>query len=72
MCQVCRVIEDEFHCLIECPRFNNERKGLLPSALRERPNMYEFVKFLNSESAKDIRSLGVLCQRVLIEYRNFV
>ncbi len=64
LCQVCGVIEDEFHCLIECPRFNNERRGLLPSGLNERPHMYEFVKLLKSESAADLRRLGILCQRV--------
>ena len=45
VCQVCRVIEDEYHCLIECTRFNNERRGLLPSVLKERPNMFEFITF---------------------------
>ena len=33
VCQICGVIEDEFHCLVECPRFNNERRGLLPISL---------------------------------------
>ena len=27
VCQICGVIEGEFHCLVECPRFNNERRG---------------------------------------------
>ena len=72
VCQVCGAIEDEFHCLIECPRFNNERRGVVPSVLKERPSMYEFVKFMKSESTDELRRLGLLCQRVLIEYRNEV
>ena len=57
VCQACGVIEDE---LIECPRFNNERRGLLPTILKEESNMYEFVKFFNSESRPtyDARKLG--------------
>ena len=34
--------------------------------------MYEFVKFFNSESTYDAIKLGLLCQRVLIEYRNVI
>ena len=29
-CNVCDVVEDEFHCLLECPRFINERSAYIP------------------------------------------
>ena len=27
-CQLCNTIEDEFHCLVECPRFKEIRKNV--------------------------------------------
>ena len=45
LCSLCNVREDEYHCMIECPRFVNERKGLLPVPLKNRPSMFEFINF---------------------------
>ena len=68
VCTVCNVLEDELHCLVFCPRFVNERNGLLNVALRERPCMNEFVKVLKSVNEEDMKSIGLLCLKVLIEY----
>jgi len=45
-CDICNVLEDVYHCLIECVKFEKERRGLLPLSLEVRPSMYEFVKYL--------------------------
>ena len=29
-CTLCGIIEDEYHCLVECPRHIQERKGICP------------------------------------------
>ena len=34
LCDVCNVIEDEKHCLLECPKYVNERRERLPEWLR--------------------------------------
>ena len=54
----------EYHCLIECPRFMNERKGFLPVRRRHRPSMYEFGRpakpyllFINKKQTKSIESI---------------
>ena len=44
LCTMCNTIEDEFHCLIECPNYIKERKGCLPEILIRRPSMFEFIK----------------------------
>ena len=46
LCEVCGVIEDEYHCLIDCPRYVNERRGRLTKALINRPCMNELAIFL--------------------------
>ena len=35
VCVYCNMIESEYHCSIECPRFANERMGLVPVSLQE-------------------------------------
>ena len=72
LCTLCGCVEDEFHCLLECPRFNNERRGLLPAYLMEERNMINFVKFLSSNEINIQRKLGLLCFKVQKEYREIV
>ena len=67
-CEICNVLEDEYHCLIECVRFERERRGLLPPVLVNRPSMFEFVKFLKNKES--FSRLGQLCRNILTEYRN--
>ena len=69
-CAVCATIEDEFHCLIECPLFVNERKGCLSDALKRRKSMYEFINFLKSKDMGLMIKLGKLCHRVHSKYRD--
>ena len=71
-CIACSVIEDEYHCLLECPRYVNERKYCVPEKLRKRPSMFEFVNFLKSENEQTQRMLGVLCFRVQLKHKTFL
>ena len=71
-CNVCNVVEDEFHCLFECPRYSEERKGFVPERMIKRPSMYEFIKYLQSEDERMQRKLGMLCMRVQKEYKKYV
>ena len=36
-CPLCKTIEDEYHCVVECPRYIEERKGCVPEVMRKRP-----------------------------------
>ena len=67
LCTQCNTLEDEFHCLVECTRFVNERKRLLPVSLRIRPSMFEFVKFIKCKESSAM--LGQLSMKVMKEYR---
>ena len=69
ICDQCLCVEDEFHCLIECPKFLKERKGLLPHNLRVRPSMFEFINFFNTEEKGIQYKLGLLCFNVQKEYK---
>ena len=45
-----------YHCLMECPKYSNERNGCMPEVLKNRPIMHEFVnlfKCTNEEVFKE-------------------
>ena len=43
---ICNVLEDEYHCLIECPRFTNVRRNCLSITLINRLSMLKFVNLM--------------------------
>ena len=72
LCSVCRCVEDEFHCLLVCPRFNNERLGLLPDNIKNNRTIPNFVRFLSTKVLSEQRRLGLLCLKIQKEYRDTV
>ena len=72
LCTVCGVLEDEYHCLVICPRFVNERRNRLTESLQERPCMNILINFFNSKNEQELRNLGNLCMNILIEHKNFI
>ena len=72
ICTVCKCVEDEYHCLLECPRFNNERRGLLPDFIVQDRNIINFIKMLSTDNVKEQRKLGLLCFKIQKEYRESV
>ena len=72
LCAVCGVIEDEYHCLIDCPRYVNERQYRLIDALIDRPCMNELVNFFNSNNDNPLRNLGMLCLNIMIQHKKYV
>ena len=71
-CTVCNKIENEFHCLIECPKFNNERRGLVTNDLLLNPNFNNFVKYFTANDFKTQRKLALLCFKVHKEYKELL
>ena len=72
ICDVCKEIEDEFHIIFVCERFENIRRRYLPLVLSERPSMYKFISFLNCRTSNNLRKFGVFCHKVLIEYNKLL
>ena len=63
---------DEFHVLIECPRFTNQRINCLPENLRIKPSMFAFITYFNSLDIEVQKQLALLCFRVQKEYKQYV
>ena len=72
VCEECGVVEDEYHIIIECKRFDSFRTKFLPKFLIVRPNMYKFISFINTTTGKNLKNFGLFCHRVLFNYNNNV
>lgn len=71
-CRLCDVVEDEYHCIIECPMYVKERRGCMPACLRNGPSMMKFIVFLKSEKWTDCIHAGLLCKRVMNEHKKYI
>ena len=69
VCIYCNVVESEYHCLIECPRFTNERLGCLPFDILWNCNLDKFYDFLNCTDLEIQNKLGLLCFRIQKKYQ---
>ena len=68
ICFDCNEVEDEFHVIMCCKKYNDLRKKYLPECLYKRPSMYKLVSFLNSKDLKNIKSMGIFIHNVFIRY----
>ena len=68
---LCNVVEDEHHVLIECPHYVNIRKESLPSELVLRPSMFAFINYLKCENNLEYMKLGKLCAMVQKVHTNY-
>ena len=71
-CNLCNVTETEYHVLIHCPRFVNERMELLPECLLINPCEAVFLRALQSNDINVQLKLGLLCLKIENEYLNYV
>ena len=58
VCQVCQKLDDEFHLLLECVKYNELRTRLIPKYYRVRTSMYKCVQLVNSYNRKTVQNLG--------------
>ena len=71
-CNLCGKLEDEYHAVIECPRYQEFRKMYIPQYLLIRPNMFKFIQFLNTDNPYELRSFGKFCHSLFKYYETNV
>ncbi|MEW8548255.1 MAG: reverse transcriptase family protein [Candidatus Thiodiazotropha sp.] len=71
-CTLCckNTIGDEFHYLLECPFFNNERLKYVSSFYYRRPNMLKYKELLSRQNVNHLRNLAVF-MGIIIKYFRF-
>ena len=68
-CQICHVLEDEFHFLLECSLYNDLRKQYISKYYWNRPNIPKFVELIASTSKSTCRKLSMYVHKAF-EIRN--
>ena len=57
LCIYCNELGDEFHYLMSCKHFEDERKQCLKSYFYKRPNIIKFEQLLNLQDDKQLKTL---------------
>jgi hypothetical protein len=58
-CDVCNILEDEFHFLFECQMYSEYRKKYIKPYYWRNPNIPKFISLLNSSNKQEIKNLAV-------------
>ena len=67
-CIICNDIEDEYHIVCKCPRFNHLRKHHIPKNLIHKPSMYEFIRLICSKDVNVLKNLGIFFYKASLDY----
>ena len=62
-------IGDEYHYILSCPAFENERKLYISPYFYERPNVIKFEKLFSLKSKIKLRKLSKFIQYILYVFR---
>ena len=63
LCLICGVLEDEFHFMLECSLYNDERKKYIKRYYWQRPNMPKFIQYMSSEKAFVIKNIAIFIEK---------
>ena len=69
-CTLCDDLEDEYHFVVTCVKFQYLRIKYLPKHLYTNPSMYKFLNFVNTENKSQLRKLGLFLHHAFIKYTN--
>ena len=72
LCAFCDVIEDEFHCFVECPCFTDIRKGLLPPKLKKSPSMFNFIEYFRCDREESFDKMGLFCYSIIKKHKKYL
>ena len=69
LCETCPGhVEDEYHVILECNRYNEMRSRFIPRYYRTNPSMWKLVTLFNATKPKVIRSLAKFIHLIMSAY----
>ena len=70
-CQLCESnnLGDEFHYLLECSFFRNERRLYIDQYFYRRPNIIKFKELLQNSDAGKLRRLSKLMKIIMQKFK---
>ena len=63
LCTFCGVLEDEFHFILECPAYMEERSRFIKKCFCKRPNMIKFIALMTSENKAITQNLACYVEK---------
>ena len=65
ICTLCdaKEIEDEYHFILQCPRYSNLSNAHIKQYYHRRPNVLKLVQLLSTTSIKELSNLGKYLER---------
>ena len=70
-CNICEVLEDEYHFVLECSSYCDIRSKYIPLFYRRRPNMQKFIQLVTSDNENVLRKLSIyVCNAFLVRSMN--
>ena len=65
LCSSCHVLEDEYHFLVVCSKYESLRQRYIPSYYWRYPNFFKFVDLISSNNTYLIRRVAVFVYKAL-------
>jgi hypothetical protein len=59
LCHVCNVLDDEYHCVLECTKYTELRRKYINRYYYRQPSMLKFVELVTSAHVKTIQGLAM-------------
>ena len=71
VCELCQLnkLGDEYHYLLECTYFEQQRRMYLPRSLHCSPNTINFEKIMNSKDISVLFKLSKFCKDILATFK---
>lgn len=72
LCLTCNLLEDEFHFVLQCNRYNILRSHYINSYFYLRPNMHKFIELMTSTNENTIKNLALYVKHAFKERQKHV
>ena len=72
LCTLCNKLEDEFHVICECPRYDTCRKLYIKPYYVRKPSMDKLIQLLNTDNTIEMQKLAIFIKRVFIIYKEVI
>ena len=72
MCTTCNLLEDEYHFVIECQRYNDLRRKYIRPSFYVRHNMFKCLELLQSTSVSIVKNLALFVYKAFKERNKYV
>ena len=69
-CQICNVLDDEYHFVLECRMLEDLRTKYIPSTHRTRPNMYKLIKLFDCTNENTVGNLSIFINKAFVIRNN--